>query len=53
MNLVAAGLWIGWTIWQMRGENAEYARISDARIRAAVQENEGQGSPRKDSSPGH
>lgn len=47
MILVVAGLWIAWTIWQMRGESAEYGRI-----RAVLREKEEQASPTKDSSPG-
>ena len=47
MIVVAAGLWIGWTIWQMRGENAEYARIADV-----VRETKEQGGSGKGSSPG-
>ena len=29
MILVAVALWIGWTVWQMRAESNEYARISE------------------------
>ena len=30
MILVVVALWIGWTIWQVRAESAEYARIAEA-----------------------
>jgi hypothetical protein len=30
MILIVAAFWIGWMIWQLRMENAEYARIARA-----------------------